>query len=1371
MVGQRKFLKSHGVVFLLVAVLLLLVFSASALAQMSINVQITDSDADHVYYYRDADTPDAIQFKVTGVPELSGPDNVTAEFGQYVDGVFTSVAEASPGEAEAWEEFAGTYDGTSAYDFSFTIPDSYDNDDLPLGVRVRVYQGGVVTQTYDTLLSASGTPSANDLAFVNFYPGKDDGIMIIPDPGSSGVNLKATTNLSFYFWGKGSITFDINAADPVNLLTVDEDNFKPIISNLSDLVSLEEGFSKSATESSAYFAAEVDTSSSGLSCLEGIEATVNFFNSSQYHSSIATDPDLSIAVYDNSGNLVGDASSYIDPADIQYIAGVLNMPVKHFTRFVLTTDFGAPATITVGASGCDYTTIQAAVDAANPGDTILVSSGVYGENVTVDKSGLTIQSVDGADSTMVISASAVGGPYHPVFRINSRNVTIEGFTITAIVGDAIYLNDVSSANIVDNSFNVSGDASSAIGIECDSVTNGTLSITGNTFDGFGSSAFYVSGDIDDSTVEIDDNEFNDCDSAIYFSDYAGANAPATISITDNTFDTIVYSAVYVREIDRGSLTVTGNQITACNIGVEIPFDSGQDAPVNITVSDNDFTNMTSHGITIYTLYQGWLDISDNTMTDCHDGIYLSGYYGEHGEAHITVTGNEIGGSTSNGIYVYNLYLGSLDVSDNTLTDCYDGIYLSGNFGYDAPSTVTVTGNQLTRCSDYGIYFYGMYLGSLLVSENTATDCSYGFCLEDLGTGRYETDVHITDNIAMASGTNPGWDLYYGFYICCPERFTYLSNNEVSGYNYGIYCTDIGCCGIEPLEFTVNHNEVSDCGTGMHFEYLPCCISGNIHILNNILTDNADYGMYIEDIGNHEATVDLKGNVFSGNSTGLYVYYIYEDYATLYANYNGFIDNDVSYDTADDFAGVDLTACWWASADGPTQIDTGVGDLDMVTAGADVYTPWVTSVAANQSSISLKKGATSQLAVTATLSDASTVNVTNYTAEFTSSNESVATVSDSGLVTAVANGTATITINCMGIILTDTVTVTEGSSGGSGGSTVVQKTDPLAGPIISTITGSLNSNGGTFHSKDGFVQIMIPSGAFSGTNGSWQIAVIEVDPDSTVGSAPQIANGTLRLVGNIADIDLSDLEQPFVARFYYDADQITNPANLRIFYWNEEAGNWVPISLENSTINQSEGYIEVTLYHCTRFAVMEVLKPTSFADVGDKWYASYVERLALMGITNGYTQNGVSLFKPDATITRAEFAVFLANALGLSGTGNTIFADAALIPSWAANDIGAAASAGIITGYNDNTFRPDREITRAEMAVMIARTAELAASSLAPTFADAASIPSWATGAVTAVAENGIVDGQSGNLFNPLANATRAEAAKMIINLLGVVAGK
>jgi len=98
----------------------------------------------------------------------------------------------------------------------------------------------------------------------------------------------------------------------------------------------------------------------------------------------------------------------------------------------------------------DYPTIQAAIGNAVAGNTILVKSGIYSENLVVDK-GVTIKSQMGAENTIVRTPSSLNQRH--IFEVTVDNVTISGFTVTGTNGDAgagIYLREVNYCTISDN---------------------------------------------------------------------------------------------------------------------------------------------------------------------------------------------------------------------------------------------------------------------------------------------------------------------------------------------------------------------------------------------------------------------------------------------------------------------------------------------------------------------------------------------------------------------------------------------------------------------------------------------------------------------------------------------------------------------------------------------------------------------------------------------------------------------------------------------------------------------------------------------------------------------------------------------------------
>ena len=108
--------------------------------------------------------------------------------------------------------------------------------------------------------------------------------------------------------------------------------------------------------------------------------------------------------------------------------------------------------------------------------------------------------------------------------------------------------------------------------------------------------------------------------------------------------------------------------------------------------------------------------------------------------------------------------------------------------------------------------------------------------------------------------------------------------------------------------------------------------------------------------------------------------------------------------------------------------------------------------------------------------------------------------------------------------------------------------------------------------------------------------------------------------------------------------------------------------------------------------------SKFPDVGpDDWYTQSVTYLASIGIIRGYPDG---TFKPDRSITRAEFATMISGFDKLEQADYNVFPD--LYGHWAAGYINSAATKGWVSGYLDGEFKPENEITRAEVVSVINR---------------------------------------------------------------------
>ncbi len=334
-------------------------------------------------------------------------------------------------------------------------------------------------------------------------------------------------------------------------------------------------------------------------------------------------------------------------------------------------------------------------------------------------------------------------------------------------------------------------------------------------------------------------------------------------------------------------------------------------------------------------------------------------------------------------------------------------------------------------------------------------------------------------------------------------------------------------------------------------------------------------------------------------------------------------------------------------------------------------------------------------------------------------------------------------------------------------------EPNPGTAVdSAESKAIGTSGGTVSTSGGAFGLKIPAGAVSGSGHTFRLVVFEIDPKSPLAQEEQIKAGTIKLVSKVVDFGTTadKLLKPVIATFHYDRQAVTNAQNLRVFYWNVRTNAWVPVASANTRVNAAEGFVEADLQHFTRYAVMEVKSTLKFADVQKQWYSTYVDRISMMGITTGIIEKGTRVYKPDATLTRAEFVTMLGRMLKISAPNQSLsaFKDASSIPSYAAGYIKAAYAKGIISPYEDGTFKPNQAITREEMAVMLIKAMGLKPSGDASSFKDQLDITASARAYVAKAAEKGILLGEPDGKFYPTDSLTRGQAAKVIIEMVEVL---
>lgn len=159
-----------------------------------------------------------------------------------------------------------------------------------------------------------------------------------------------------------------------------------------------------------------------------------------------------------------------------------------------------------------------------------------------------------------------------------------------------------------------------------------------------------------------------------------------------------------------------------------------------------------------------------------------------------------------------------------------------------------------------------------------------------------------------------------------------------------------------------------------------------------------------------------------------------------------------------------------------------------------------------------------------------------------------------------------------------------------------------------------------------------------------------------------------------------------------------------------------------------------------------------------WAYDAIKTLSENNILKGYDDG---TFRPQKSVTRAEFSKMISLALNLSG-GNASFTDVS-DSDWFAKYVFGVAEKGIVLG-SDGKFRPNDVITRQDAAVMIFR-AYGKAQNASEAFEDDGEISEYAKEAVYSLCSQGIIKGYEGNTFRPLGNLSRAEAASLLSGIM------
>jgi hypothetical protein len=177
---------------------------------------------------------------------------------------------------------------------------------------------------------------------------------------------------------------------------------------------------------------------------------------------------------------------------------------------------------------------------------------------------------------------------------------------------------------------------------------------------------------------------------------------------------------------------------------------------------------------------------------------------------------------------------------------------------------------------------------------------------------------------------------------------------------------------------------------------------------------------------------------------------------------------------------------------------------------------------------------------------------------------------------------------------------------------------------------------------------------------------------------------------------------------------------------------------------------------------------SFSDIEGHWAKDYIKSAAARSLFSGIGNNK---FDPNGAMTRGMLVTVLWKLAGSPSGSTSTFKDVAK-ESYYSQALAWASNSGIVSGYGNGLFGAEDKLTREQMCVIFSKYLSFTGQDTskiadALSFSDKNNISLWAAQSVNICRGLGIVNGKSGNVFDPTANTTRAECSTMLINLIKI----
>jgi parallel beta-helix repeat protein len=377
----------------------------------------------------------------------------------------------------------------------------------------------------------------------------------------------------------------------------------------------------------------------------------------------------------------------------------------------------SPTTITVPD---DYQTVQAAVAAANPGDTVYVRAGTYVENLVIDKA-LSLVGESAEDT--IINGGGVGN----VVDVVADGVNLTGFTICNGSEAGISLDGASGCNIFGN--NITANSSYGILFYSSSDNSVALNNVTNNADG-------INLDSSSNGNSINGNNITNNGYGVYIVSYSSGNSVAGNDISANGAE-----GVYIASYSSGNI-IAGNNMSQNADGMNIASHSNGNS-----VSGNNITANSYYGVFAYSLsYNN--SVVGNEITYNEEGVDFWTSYNDS-----AVKNNMKNMDCS---LVLDSSSNDSIVSNDITAISGDGVRLSSSTGN------IIIGNNITGNIGYGINLYSSSNNNTMYQNNFINNTSQVYSPDSTNVwddgfpsgGNYWSDYNGTNSNGDGIGDTP-----------------------------------------------------------------------------------------------------------------------------------------------------------------------------------------------------------------------------------------------------------------------------------------------------------------------------------------------------------------------------------------------------------------------------------------------------------------------------------------------------------------------------------------------------------------------------------------------------------------------------------------